>query len=190
MALHGVIPIHLEQQGRWSASPAADLCEPQATVEAGNLPASTVVRPGQGSHLPSGVPLACRWHLVDGCASPAVPPGLAVEHGLDLLGRRDELVGLAHPKRLARLGLDMIDEPRQVAACLCRVVGYNAAAAAHRADIVKDAAAVAGGRAMGNGEGVEREGDATVHGQHLHAVVAVEGNALPAAVQGQVHRDG
>ena len=42
---------------------------------------------------------------------------------------------------------------------------------------------------MGNGEGVEREADAAVYGQHLHTVVAVEGNALAAAVQGQVLAD-
>jgi hypothetical protein len=49
--------------------------------------------------------------------------GLATQHGLDLPGRRDKLVGLAHRELLARLGLDMIDEPRQVAAGLRRIVG-------------------------------------------------------------------
>ncbi len=44
----------------------------------------------------------------------------------------------------------------------------------------------AGGRTMGNREGVEGEGDAAVHVQDPQAVVAVEGNALAAAVQGQV----
>src|SRR5258706_15790235 len=47
---------------------------------------------------------------------------LAAEHGLHLLGRRDELVGLAHREMLARLGLDMVDEGRQVAARLRRIV--------------------------------------------------------------------
>src|SRR5258706_5988731 len=47
---------------------------------------------------------------------------LAAEHGLDLFGRREQLVGLAHRQRLARLGIDVIDEPREVAAGLWRVV--------------------------------------------------------------------
>jgi len=43
---------------------------------------------------------------------------------------------------------------------------------------------------MGNGEGVEGEGDAAIHGEHPHAVATIEGDALPAAVQGQVLADG
>ncbi len=54
--------------------------------------------------------------------------------------------------------------------------------------MVDEAAATAGNMAMGNSEGVEREGDAAVHGQHLHAAAAVEGDALAAAIQGQVVR--
>src|SRR5258706_13409424 len=41
---------------------------------------------------------------------------LAAQHGLHLFGRREQLVGLAHGEMLARLGLDMVDECRQVAA--------------------------------------------------------------------------
>ena len=47
---------------------------------------------------------------------------LAAQHSLDLLGRREQLVGLAHGEMLARLGLDMVDEGRQVAARLRRIV--------------------------------------------------------------------
>ncbi len=46
---------------------------------------------------------------------------LAAEHGSDLLGRREQLVGLAHGEMLARLGLDMVDEGHQVAARLRRI---------------------------------------------------------------------
>jgi hypothetical protein len=47
---------------------------------------------------------------------------LAAEHGLDLLGRREQLVGLARGEMLARLGLDMVDEGSQVATRLHRIV--------------------------------------------------------------------
>ena len=50
------------------------------------------------------------------------PRRLAAQHGLDLLRRREQLVGLAHGEMLARLGLDMVDECRQVAARLRRIV--------------------------------------------------------------------
>ncbi len=70
-----------------------------------------------------------------------------------------------------------------------RVVGKGAVADAHRAADVGEAATVVG-QAMGNGEGVEREADAAIHGEHLHAVATIEGDALPAAVQGQVLADG
>ncbi len=43
---------------------------------------------------------------------------------------------------------------------------------------------------MGNGEGLEVEGDAAIHGEHLRAVAAIEGDILPAAIQGQVLCDG
>ena len=61
-----------------------------------------------------------------------VPPGraestgpclLAAEHGLDALGPRNELVGLAYRELLARLGLDMVDEAGQVQTRLRGVVG-------------------------------------------------------------------
>ena len=47
---------------------------------------------------------------------------LAAQHSLDLLCRREQLVGLARGEMLARLGLDMVDECRQVAARLRRIV--------------------------------------------------------------------
>ncbi len=70
-----------------------------------------------------------------------------------------------------------------------RVVGKGAVADAQHPAAVEEAAAVVVGRAIGNGEGVEREGDAAVHDQHLHAVAARESDLLPAAVQGQVLAD-
>ena len=42
---------------------------------------------------------------------------------------------------------------------------------------------------MGNGEGIEGEADAAFHGEHLHAVAAIQGNRLPAAIQGHASRD-
>src|SRR3989442_6100540 len=42
---------------------------------------------------------------------------------------------------------------------------------------------------MGNGEGVEGEADAAVHGEYLHGVATIEGDALAAAVQRQVFAD-
>src|SRR5258707_14908878 len=47
---------------------------------------------------------------------------LAAQHGLHLFGRCEQLVGLAHGEMLARLSLDMVDEGRQVAAGLRRIV--------------------------------------------------------------------
>src|SRR5258708_4251867 len=47
---------------------------------------------------------------------------LAARHVLDLLCRREQLVGLAHGEMLARLGLDMVDECRQIAARLRWIV--------------------------------------------------------------------
>jgi hypothetical protein len=74
-----------------------------------------------------------------------------------------------------------------------RVVGEGAVADAHRAPcLVEEAAAVflVMGAAMGNGEGVEGESDAAVHEEHPHAVAPIEGDRLPAAVQGQILADG
>ena len=42
---------------------------------------------------------------------------------------------------------------------------------------------------MSNGEGIEREADATVHPQHLHLVLSIKGDILPTAVQRQVLGD-
>jgi hypothetical protein len=78
----------------------------------------------------------------------------------------------------------VLDAPAQVIG----VAGEGAVADAHRA-AVEEAAAVEG-RAMSNGEGLEGEGDAAIHGEHLRAAAAIKGDRLPAAIDGQVRADG
>ena len=70
-----------------------------------------------------------------------------------------------------------------------RVVGEGAVADAHRAEVLEAAALAVGGRAMSNGESVEGQAAAAIHGEHLQAAPAVEGDALPAAGQGHAPGD-
>ena len=42
---------------------------------------------------------------------------------------------------------------------------------------------------MSNGKGLEGEGDAVIHIEHLRAVAPIEGDALAAAVQGHAASD-
>src|SRR5262249_8153391 len=69
------------------------------------------------------------------------------------------------------------------------VAGEGAVVDVHRAVVDEAATLVVEGRAMSNGEGLEGEGDAAIHGEHLRAVATIEGHALPAAVQGHVLAD-
>src|SRR5207302_303621 len=69
------------------------------------------------------------------------------------------------------------------------VAGEGAAADAHRATFIVEAAAYPVVDSISDGEGLEGEADAAVHEQHPHAVAAIEGDLLAAAIQGQVHRD-
>ncbi|HEX6553438.1 MAG TPA: hypothetical protein VF026_11805 [Ktedonobacteraceae bacterium] len=74
-----------------------------------------------------------------------------------------------------------------------RVEGEGAVADRHRATVVVETAAAeeaaAARGAMSNGKSREDEADAAVHGQDLYAVAAIEGDALPAAIQGHAPGD-
>src|SRR5579875_3270998 len=69
------------------------------------------------------------------------------------------------------------------------VIAQRAVADAQRAIIVENAAAVAGNGAIGDGEGIEGE-VAARGGEHLYLIVSIEGDALPAAIDGHASSDG
>ncbi len=70
-----------------------------------------------------------------------------------------------------------------------RVVDEGAAADGHRASIIGEATTICR-RPLGNGESLEREGDAAVHDEDLYTVVAIEGDLLPVTVQRDVCGNG
>ena len=77
----------------------------------------------------------------------------------------------------------------EAAAIAAGVIGDSAVADRHRAEVLEAAALAVGGRAMSNGESVEGQAAAAIHGEHLQAAPAVEGDALPAAGQGHAPGD-
>ena len=71
----------------------------------------------------------------------------------------------------------------EAAAEVGRVVGEGAIGDGHLAVVDnKEATATAAGEAIGNGEGVEGEGDAGIHKEDPHCMLAVEGDLLPLTV--------
>ena len=69
------------------------------------------------------------------------------------------------------------------------VAGERAVGDVHRpVDVEEDAAVAAVAQAVGNGEALEGEA-AAIDDQHLHLVLAIEGDALPVAIQGHAPVD-